>query len=662
MEDAQKAIKSGFTLRSILALVLASAIFLPINIFLSMISGVSVAASSVYIIAILLVELSIIMGSPMTKQEIFVVYIMAGLAAGGAVSGGSMALATGTAVFLIYIFKGYYTTSYVTSSFIDPFTGKPLPSVVPSFWAPPLGSQAYMIRSFFHPDWAFPILVGTIQGAVIWIIQEMALAMLSSRLFIEAEKLPFPFAEVNAQLVVTLTGREERRMRYFTISTVFGAIYGALVFGVPIMSLGVSNRLIQIIPIPWVDLTTGYFGVEQFMPGAAFGLATDPLTWITGFLLPLPVLAYMMIGSIACWTFGNYLALTSFKEYFPLWAAEWNRGMSLSLVWQRSYLRIWAYPQVGFVLALAVLTFVMGYRTFIAAFKSPKSLASGTRLGEEGFKTGFLSNQWLLLIFLASSAASVVLFQWLVPEFPIWMSTLTIPIGLVMTIAGTRARGETGQVMAVPYLWQGMVLLSGYPAADAFFLSPTIGGSSAPLWVEGIKTAFLTETKPMDFFKAYILTVILYHVFSFIYVSFFWAIAPIPSSQYPYTLVNWPIQAISQNVWASRQIAANSSILVYSYLGMTAIGVLGQLITKFTRIPFSFVSLVTGTTLTPPYPIAMFLGGLIGHYGVARFLGKERFNTYRSVIVAGVATGSGIVAGIAGAIVVIYKSIWMRPF
>lgn len=656
MNKEDDRLRSGFTLRSILALVLASAIFLPVNIFLSLISGVSVASASVYIIAILFVELSALLGSPMSKQEIFIVYIMAGLAAGGVIAGGG-----GTAVFLYYIFKGYYTTSYITRSIIDPFSGKSLSSVIPSFWAPPLDSPAYTLRSFLHPDWIFPILIGTVQGAIIWIIQEVALAMLAARLYVEAEDLPFPFAEVNAQLVVTLSEREEKRMRYFITSAILGVVYGILVFGLPIMSFGASNQLLQIIPLPWADFTTGYFGVEQIMPGAILGLATDPLTWLTGFLLPTSVVAYMLLGSIACWTFGNFLALTSFKEYFPLWAAEWHRGMNLSLAWQRSYFRVWAYPQVGFVLALATLTLAMGYKTFIRAFKPVKSPISFTH-SRKGFKTDFPSNQRLLLIFLIASIASVILFQWLIPDFPIWMSTLTIPIGLVMTIAGTRARGETGQVISMSYLWPSMVLLSGYPAADAFFFSPTIGGSSAPLWVEGIKTAFLTNTKPMDFFKAYILTVILYHVFSFIYVSFFWAMAPIPSSQYPYTLINWPIQVISQNIWVSRQITAAPLLLVSSYLGMMAIGILGQIISKFTGIPFSFASLVTGTTIVPPYPIAMLLGNIIGNYGIAKFLGRENFNNYKSVIVAGVVTGSGVVAGIAGAIVVIQKSIWMHPF
>jgi len=645
--------KSGFTWRSVLALVIASAIFLPINTFLLMISGAAIASASVYIIAILFVELSSLLGSPMTKQEIFIVYIMAGLAAGGGAAPGGIA---GTAVFLNYIYNGYFVNSFVTWSFTDPYTGEPIPKLVPTWWAPKYDSAAYLSRTFFHWDWATPMLVATIQFGVFWIIQEMALAMINSRMFIEAEGLPFPLADVNAQLAITLTEREAGRMRYFTLSTFAGAAYGALVFGVPIMTLGLYNIPMFIIPLPWVDLTAGFWGIEQIMPGAAFGIATDPMTWTTGFLLPLNLLTYMLIGSIATWTFGNWLALTSFKDTFPLWSVEWERGMSLSLVWQRSYLRVWAFPQVSFLLALAAVTLALGYKTFLAAFKP--SAASSPKFK----KTGFLSLRWLLLMFFAASGCSVILFHLLVPGFPVWIAASTMGVGLILSMVGTRARGETGQLISIPAIWQGMVLLSGYPTVDAWFLSPTIGGTSAPLWVEGIKTAHLTETKPMDFFKAYILTVILYQIFSFIYVSFFWAIAPIPSSQYPWTTIYWPIQVISQSVWVSRQITANPAMMIYSFLGMASVGALGHLFMKFTGIPFSFVGLVTGTTLLPPYPLAMFLGGFIGRYVLARFMGKEKWDTYKAVIVAGIATGAGIVAGIAGAVVCMYKSIWILPF
>ena len=640
-EEGSTRFRKGLTWRSALALVIASAIFLPINTLLLMISGTTTASASVYILAILFVELSSLMGTPMTKQEIFIVYMMAGMAGG-------------TPVFLNYVYNSYFARSFVTWSFIDPHTGRPIPEVIPEWWAPRYDSTAYLVRSFFHPDWVLPMLVATIQFGVIWIIQEVALAMINSRIFLEAEELAFPLAEVGAQLAITLTEREEKRMHYFTISAFVGAVYGALVFGVPVLTLGMYNIPMQLIPIPWFDLTTGLFGIEQIMPGAAFGVATDPLSWLTGFLLPLNLLTYMLVGSLATWMFGNWLALTSFKDVFPLWASEWSRGMNLTLVWQRSYLRIWAFPQVSFLLSLAVFTIALHYKTFKSIFKPPVSFK--TR------KSEFPSLKWLLLMYLVASGCSVIFFNILVPDFPIWIAASTIGLGLIFSIAGTRARGETGQLMPLPYVWQGLILLSGYPAVDAWFISPTIGGSSAPLWVEGVKTAYLTETKPIDLFKAYILTVVLYHVFGFIYVSFFWAMAPIPSSQYPYTLISWPIQAISQGVWVSRQITANPDIMAYSFLGMTSIGILGHLLTKFVRIPFNFVGLVTGTTIVPPYTVSMFLGGLIGHYVFERYMGKENWDAYRAVIVAGVATGTGIVAGIAGAIVCIYKSIWILPF
>jgi len=639
-QDATK-FQPGFTWRSALALLLAAAFILPVNTFLMLVSGATMATAAVYITVILFSELSYILGSPMSKQEIFIVFIMAGTAGG-------------MPVYLGLVQRQYFVTSFISRAFIDPYTGRPLAEVIPNFWAPSYSSPAYLARSFLHQDWAFPLLIAIVQGGVLWILQEIALAIICSTIFIETERLPFPFADVNAQLVLTLTVRERRRMHIFALSALLSGFYGILVYGVPIITLGTLGSQFQIIPIPWIDLTAGYYGIEQVMPGAAFGIATDPITWATGFLLPLNLITYILIGSLGCWTFGNWLTLTVFKEYFPSWYAEWSYGMSLSLVWQRSTLRVWAFPQVGFLLALAAFSLIGGRKSLVRVFKALTPSAS--------IKTALPSLWKALIMYIGATSCSVVVFHLLVPGFPFWISISTILMGFLLAIAGTRMRGETAQSIFLPPIWYGLVLASGYPKVDSFLVSPNIGGSSAPLWIEGIKTAYLTETKPMDFFKAYLLAVILYQVFSFIYVSFFWAIAPIPSSQYPWTTIQWPIWAITEGVWYSRQIASNPNLLAFSFLGMLAVGALGQGLTKFVGIPFSLTGLVTGTATLPPYAVTLLLGGLTGKYVLPRILGRETWETYRTVIVAGVAAGVGIVVGIIGAVTLLSKAVWILPY
>ncbi|MEM4489484.1 MAG: hypothetical protein QXK88_11960, partial [Desulfurococcaceae archaeon] len=61
--------KPGFTWRSVLALVIAAAIFLPVNTYLLLVAGASIAGAAVYILVLLFTELSTIIGVSMTKQE-----------------------------------------------------------------------------------------------------------------------------------------------------------------------------------------------------------------------------------------------------------------------------------------------------------------------------------------------------------------------------------------------------------------------------------------------------------------------------------------------------------------------------------------------------------------------------------------------------------------
>lgn len=641
MSKESHQIFSGFTWRSALALVFSSLALLPVSLYLNLISGAAIAGAAVYITVILFVEISSILGSNLSKQEIFVIYMMAGTTAG-------------SPVFINWVYRQYYVSSFITKGFIDPFTHKPIPDIIPSWWAPQGSSIAYMVRSFINPAWVIPIVIALIQYGVLWIIQEIALTMITAQIFLEYEQLPFPWADVNMKLITTLTERQKDHMYVFTLSAFVSALYSLMLYGIPTLMQGAFNVSVQVIPFPWIDLTTGFFGIEQIMPGAMLGIATDPLAFAGGFLLPLNLVTYILVGSISIWTFGNWITLNFLKGTFPLWASEWRYGMNLSLIWQRSQLRVWIFPQVAFALALAALTMAQSYKSIVGAIRSlMRSSSSGT---------GFYRLPILLAMYVGAVGASIILFQVIVPDFPIWITVLsTYLIGFLIAIAGTKARGEAMASLSVPYVWQGTVLLSGYEKIDAFLISPVMSGTSVPLWVEAIKTAKLTNTRPMDFFKAYIFAVILYHVFSFIYVSFFWSIAPIPSSVYPYTLITWPIGVINDSMWYTRQIVASPNVLALSFLGMLLIGGIGTAVNRFTGFPFSFVGLVTGTATLPPYAISMFIGGVVGQF-VIRRMRKEWWDTYKAVVVAGLAAGEGIMVGLFAGLVLMMKSVWVLPF
>lgn len=636
--------KSGITWRSILAVVLSAVVMMPISLYLSLISGTTLASAAVFLNVILFTELSRLMGSPLSTQEVFVIYSGSGLA-------------TGAIPFLEMVYRAYYVSSPITWSFIDPLTHKPLPELIPSWYAPS-SSIAKGLRTLFNPAFVFPILISSlIPGGTLWIVAEIALTLICAQVYLEVEPLEFPFALPSVQLIETLSQRDEKRVQIFVLSAFIGLFYGILLYGIPTVYFGLFNLSFQLIPFPWIDFTTGFYGIERIMPGACFGIATDILTFASGFLLPLNITVYMLIGSLLVWVFGNNLALTIFRNYFPEWSSEWTPGMNLALVYQRSYLRVWIFPFVGATLAITALEIIKGRKFFIKAIKSLSKLSSTAK------SAGYPSIKTLLFMYLGSTLAGVAVFQWLVPDYPLWLSFLLSVVGsLFLALISTRAVGETGYALTVSTsnLWQLATLAINYQGIGPWLVAPVMGGTAVPGWVQTMKVAYLTETKPTDFFKIYLLAVLLTNVFSFIYVSFFWTLAPIPSSIYPWTLIQWPVNAISQSMWATRKILARYEPLLISFVGFLLLGGTGSLLSKFVGVPFSPVSLLIGMMTPPPGIVALFLGSLASKI-IQRKQGDWWLN-YRSVIVAGLIAGQGIVAGIAAAIVVLLRSTWLWIF
>ncbi|MEM3414833.1 MAG: hypothetical protein QW575_04620 [Thermoproteota archaeon] len=635
--------KPGITWRVIAALFFASAVLLPVSIYLSLVSGASVAGAFSYITVILFLEIGSLMNAHLSKQELFIMFIMIGVAA--------------STPMIDFIYRQYLVTSPIGWSFRDPFTNKPVPEVIPTFYVP-YWKEIEFGRTLLSNIWFFPMALSTFQFGVLTIIAEFSLTIICAQLFLETEKLPFPFADISAQMINTLADRPPDKMEIFIISAAIGAFYSFFLYGINTISLGFLNTNIQIIPIPWIDLTTGLLGIEKFIPGAALGLATDPLAWVSGFLIPFPTVVYMFVSSILVWIIGNNLALTIFSNYFPQWKSEWTFGMSLSLVYQRSSLRVWLIPQIGITLAIAILAILQNWKVIM------RGISSLWKLSAQSKAAGYPSLKVLLALYFASTITSVFVFEYFVPDFPIVPAFLvSVGISFLNAVVGTRAIGETGYSVSIPYVWAGTIMLSGYQKIDAWFFNPIVGGTMTPGWVQNIKVAYLTETKPIDFLLAFVIAFIFYTIFGVIYASIFWMIAPIPSTAYPNTLIAWPVAAISQLMWATRQIfTANVVVFLFFFVFALVLGVGGSIISKLTSVPFSLMGIAAGTSTLPAFTIPLFISGLVGKYLMPRIVGKDWWEKYKTVVVAGIATGEGVLVGLAIGLALLAKVGWILPF
>ncbi len=626
--------KSGLTWRVVFAMVVAALIFLPVSNYLYLSSLVVVGAGSAYVIVILFSEILRMQGQRLSRQELFIMYaVLAGV-------GGAM-----PSMYYWLVFRGYFVNSGIASAFS--IEGTPIRDLVPVWMAPKIGSQVYQTRTLIHMDWLLPIGLNVILS-VLGFISELALTMIFSILFVEVEPLRFPFAEIDFSLVETLTERRRDNVVVFLASMFGGMMYGIILYVVPLTSG------IDVIPRPWVDLTRF---TEKFVPGAMIGLATDPTSFIYGFILPIPIAASLFIGSSITYIFVNSLSITTFPDLFPKWREEYFYGMNISAILQRSSLRAWLSPSIGFAIGLALSLIIKHRRSIIDSFRALSRLRVSSARGE----AGYLPLPILLLMFFGGVGTSILLYRLLIPEVPIWIPLLiSMGMSFVMPLAATRVVGEIGVGITFnPWqIWQGLLYFSGYVGYAGWVFYPVIAGTYTSWSVQTVKLAYMTETKPRDLFKTFAISLVLTTVFGLIFMDLFWRIAPIPSLVYPFTLIYFPTYAVSDCLFATRQIQISAQWIGVGTLVSVLLFGIGEVLGK-TGLGFSAAALIGGFTNLPPYAIMVLISSVIGNMLISRLFGKERWLRVRGVIVAGVAAGVGIATGIGVSLTLIARSSWL---
>ena len=624
--SAEPSFKVGLTWRALLALLIGALFFVPINIYLNLVTGGTISTAALYIVVLLFSTFATIAGSLLSPNEIFVIY-------------SSMA-ATVALIPPYYwlVYRAFFVNA--PSTFAYTLNGVPLPYLVPDWLAPPPGDPAYNLRTLLQPAWAKAIVVSTIffAGAL---LADVGLGMLLSYLFVEVEKLPFPLARVDFSLIQTISERKELTLRVFLAGFYAGLIYGAIAYAG--QAFGV-----QLVPLPWADLT---WFTEKYMPGALIGIATDPSFFAWGLVLDPKVTCSTLLGSILVWVVLNW-AFTVNSTYFPLWASEYRRGMTLALIYQRAFQRIWISPQFGVALGLAVSL----------AFALRKGLLRVFRVALRGVggevQRAYPSMRLALLLFLGGSLLTVTLHHALIPDFPLAVSLLTsTALSLLIGMLASRAVGEVGFFPSIPWPWQAIVYLTHYNGYAGWVQSPYISLGGQAGMCQMVKVAQLTKTRPVDYFKAIIIGSALSAAIGFFAVDLFWRLAPIPSTAYPNSMVFWPMYAINDALFATRQIRLDPVIIGASMVASIAVMLSSPVISRFV-LP---VPLLSGLFIIPPYAISIFAGSMIGHL-LRRYVGAERWSEVQGPLAAGVLTGAGVFVGVSTSLLLITRAAWIWPW
>ncbi len=633
----------GFTVRTVIGAFFVGFIMMPGAIYMGLIAGVSLGSAAEWVTIILFSELARRSFSPLTRQEIYAIYYIAGGLSG--IIGGTM-LAGGP--FGQLVWNQYLVHSQAAEGF-------GIAQHIPAWASPPAGSEALLGRTFLHRAWV-PAVSVLVISQILSRTEWFSLGYVLFRITSDIEKLPFPLAPVAAQGATALAesgGEEGWRWRVFSIGMGLGLMFGAVYIGLPALTGLVASNPISLLPIPWIDLTRT---TESILPAAPLGIGTDLGLVLLGTVLPF----WVVVGSFAA---AMLHALGSPLLYHAGVLVHWRPGMDTIMTNFSNDLDVWLSVYIGAGVAVGVIGAVHAVRS-AREFQGPGSgLQVQKRLRDTPAGRGDLPFWGAVGVYLLATLATVLLCLYLLKddEFPL---LFLLGFGFLLTPAlsyvNARMTGLTGQTVGFPMIREGMFILSGYRGVDIWFVPIPYAdhGRRAQLFRE----VELTGTRFRSILKAEMLLLPLSLICGFIYWSLIWQMAPIPSPAFQYAQTYWHLIALRQSLWYSSTLGGESlfqeAVKLEWIAGGFAFAGGAFLLLSWLRLPTSLIyGFVRGIQGLPHLLIPEMAGALLGRYTLERRFGVTRWRRYAPVLFAGFACGMGLIGMSAVAIALISKSV-----
>ncbi len=549
--QAPNQFEEGFTIRTIIGVLFISLIMTPGEMYLGLVTGGGVGAAAQWVTVILFLEVAKRSFTSLRRQEIYLLVYVAGAL-----------IVREEGAFLDLLWKQYF----VRSPEIEQFG---LSGQLPYWWAPPPDSEAIAQRTFIHWDWAWPIgllVMGTIMGRIGWFTSGYVLFRMTS----DREKLPFPTAPMSALSAMALaeeSGQEAETWKWpvFSIGTAIGASFGFIYVGIPAITEIVGGARVEIIPVPFWDLTP-YLG--NVLHATPMGISLHIGGILGGLLAPF----WGIIGA-----FGGVIlhmvASPILHSYGFL--PRWELGMDTIRTQIVTGLDFWQAFSIGITLAV---TFVSFYQMIATArhFREEKDAHEKVtntivqpqvcqhsscnkpaevrglclkHLGRGDFRI------WAcILLFCIPTIYTIVLAKYL---FPHLVSTGLLLIFLIlgfvyapiMSVVSARLDGMIGRDVAIPYVHETIIYLTGFRGVEIWFVpfpGQNFGGNA-----EQFRIVELTGMRFTSLLKAELFMLPIVFAVSLMYWTFLWRLAPIPSETYPYAQLMWPLKAYNQALFFS---------------------------------------------------------------------------------------------------------------
>jgi OPT family oligopeptide transporter len=235
-----------------------------------------------------------------------------------------------------------------------------------------------------------------------------------------------------------------------------------------------------------------------------FHLYFGPMLFGAGFLIGPRVGASLAAGAIVGWGLLGYMAQQN--GWAP--ASPMTIHDKASNLWGPRGWILW--PGVAIMVADALVSLAMSWRTFVAAFRGTRQAvthAGGAGdAGEAGSDAAeAIPNTWWT-IGLAIASVTTILLSWIVFDIPFYLSIMAILLSSVLANVAVRSVGETdinpiggmGKVSQVAF---GVV--SDSMSTNLMGAAVTgAGASQAGDMMQDLKTGYLLGASPRKQFKA----------------------------------------------------------------------------------------------------------------------------------------------------------------
>jgi hypothetical protein len=647
-DDEHAGFEDGFTPKTVIGSIFVTLIMTAGAIYLGLVAGSGLGPAAQWVTIVLFAEIARRSFLPLKRQEIFILYYVAGGLASIAladrgISGGPIG--------------GLIWNQY----FVQSTQAAPFARQIPSFATPQPGSPALDERTFFHSDWIRPLWVlvaSQILERLLW----MPAGYLLFRATSDIERLPFPLASVAASGATALaeagTKEDSWRWRMFSTGTVIGLIFGAIYSAIPVLTGVAFGKAVTLIPIPFLDLMGS---TETVMPASPFGISGDLGKLLTGFVLPFEMVAGSFISSVVCQLGLNPLF---YKQGL---LKQWHPGTDSIETKITNDFDMWISLGIGIQLAIALIGIGILVKSFLQAAKGARSQRGAWSEVPRG--RGDQPFWWKIALgsFLIFTALYIGLVHYLLPTFPLW---LLVFFGLVWTpinsFIAARMYGMTSQDVTFPFFKQATIMKSGYSNIDVWFAPMPLHDYG---WAaQHLRTVELTRTKFTSVLKAELLMFPLILIGGFLYWQFIWHTSQVPSSQFPFAQKIWPVMATQSAIWTQINQKGGASYLLDAIKpmvivagGAATLGLYGTM--SLLKAPIlAFYGAAGGANAFVADTFPTFVGACLGKFYFARRYGLEVWRNWTPVLLAGFLCGTGLISMAAIALALISKAVQPLPF